>query len=228
MCEIFVIYFTFHTITVTVLKHKGDFMLNYIWSGLVVISIVCAALLGNTNELSTALLESGASSIELLLTMAGIMCLWSGIMKIAEESGFTSVIAKLFAPLLRPLFPDLSKDSPAFRSITMNISANILGLGNAATPFGLKAMEQLHTLNDRSDTASNEMVVFVVMNTASLQLLPTTVATLRQSYGSAAPFEIIVPVWISSACALFVALSIACTLNMKKQPVGCTVRAGKQ
>lgn len=220
MCENFVIKFlAFCTIAKTTVIHKGDFMLNYIWSGLVVISIACAALLGNTNELSTALLESGASSIELLLTMAGIMCLWSGIMKIAEESGFTAVIAKLFSPLLLPLFPNLSKDSPAFRSITMNISANILGLGNAATPFGLKAMEQLHTLNDRSDTASNEMVIFVVMNTASLQLLPTTIATLRQSYGSTAPFEIIVPVWISSACALTVALIIACTLNMKKQAV---------
>ena len=124
--------------------------------------------------------------------------------------------AKIFAPLLRPLFPRLDKKSDAFQSITMNISANLLGLGNAATPFGLKAMEQLHTLNDRRDIASNEMVVFVVMNTASLQLLPTTLAALRQSYGSSAPFEIIVPVWISSACALTVALLIACTLNIRQ------------
>lgn len=192
-------------------------MLNYIWSGLIIASIICSVFLGNTEELSTALLNSGASSIELIMKMAGIMCLWSGIMKIAEKSGFTSLIAKLFSPLLRPLFPRLDKNSPAFRSITMNISANLLGLGNAATPFGLKAMEQLHTLNNRSDTASNEMVIFVVMNTASLQLLPTTIATLRQAYGSTAPFDIIVPVWISSACALAVALIISCTLNMKKQ-----------
>lgn len=192
-------------------------MLNYIWSGLIVLSILCASLLGNTNELSTALLNSGESSIALLLKMAGIMCLWSGIMKIAEESGFTAVIAKIFSPLLRPLFPHLKKDSTAFKSITMNISANILGLGNAATPFGLKAMNELHTLNDRKDTASNEMILFVVMNTASLQILPTTVATLRQSYGSTAPFDIIVPVWISSACALTVALTIACIFNTKKR-----------
>jgi spore maturation protein A len=188
-------------------------MLNYIWSGLVIISVVCAAVFGNTQELSTALLNSGASSIELLLKMAGIMCLWSGIMKIAEESGFTSVIAKAFSPLLKPLFPHLDKNSEAFRNITMNISANLLGLGNAATPFGLKAMENLHTLNNKADTASDEMVIFVVMNTASLQLLPTTIATLRQTYGSTAPFEIIVPVWISSACALAVALILACTFN---------------
>lgn len=192
-------------------------MLNYIWSGIVIISIICSVILGNTQNLSKALIDSGASSIELILTMAGIMCLWSGIMKIAVESGFTNLIAKLFAPILRPLFPKLGKDSEAFQSITMNISANLLGLGNAATPFGLKAMEQLHTLNNKSDTASNEMVIFVVMNTASLQLLPTTLATLRQSYGSTAPFEIIVPVWISSVCSLAVALILACTLNMKRK-----------
>lgn len=192
-------------------------MLNYIWSGIVIISIICSVILGNTQNLSKALIDSGASSIELILTMAGIMCLWSGIMKIAVESGFTNLIAKLFAPILRPLFPKLDKDSEAFQSITMNISANLLGLGNAATPFGLKAMEQLHTLNNKSDTASNEMVIFVVMNTASLQLLPTTLATLRQSYGSTAPFEIIVPVWISSVCSLAVALILACTLNMKRK-----------
>ena len=190
---------------------KGVKMLNYIWSGLIAVSVLCALFMGNTADISNALIESGASSIQLILTMAGIICLWSGIMKIAVD-----IFAKIFAPLLRPLFPRLDKKSDAFQSITMNISANLLGLGNAATPFGLKAMEQLHTLNDRRDIASNEMVVFVVMNTASLQLLPTTLAALRQSYGSSAPFEIIVPVWISSACALTVALLIACTLNIRQ------------
>ena len=182
-------------------------MLNYIWSGLIAVSVLCALFMGNTADISNALIESGASSIQLILTMAGIICLWSGIMKIAVESGLTNIFAKIFAPLLRPLFPRLDKKSDAFQSITMNISANLLGL---------KAMEQLHTLNDRRDIASNEMVVFVVMNTASLQLLPTTLAALRQSYGSSAPFEIIVPVWISSACALTVALLIACTLNIRQ------------
>jgi len=192
-------------------------MLNYVWSGLVIISIICSVFLGNTEDLSKSLVDSGASSIELIITMAGIICLWTGIMKIAVESGLTSVFAKVFSPLLRPLFPNLDKDSDAFKSISMNISANLLGLGNAATPFGLKAMEQLHTLNNKSDTASNEMVIFVVMNTASLQLLPTTLASLRQSYGSSAPFEIIVPVWISSACALATALICACMLNCVKR-----------
>lgn len=188
-------------------------MLNYIWSGLVIISVLCSIFLGNTETLSKALVDSGAQSIQLIITLAGIICLWTGIMKIACESGLTAIIAKIFSPLLCRLFPKLDKNSDAFQSISMNISANLLGLGNAATPFGLKAMEQLHTLNNKSDTASNEMIVFVVMNTASLQLIPTTLASLRRAYGSASPFEIIIPVWISSACALTAALICACCLN---------------
>lgn len=192
-------------------------MLNYVWSGLVIVSILCSVFFGNTENLSKALVDSGASSIQLIMTMAGIICIWTGIMKIAVESGLTSIFARVFSPLLRPLFPSLDKNSDAFKSISMNISANLLGLGNAATPFGLKAMEQLQTLNNHGDTASNEMIIFVVMNTASLQLLPTTLASLRQAYGSNAPFEIIVPVWISSACALAAALICAYTLNSVKR-----------
>ena len=188
-------------------------MLNYIWSALVVLSVICAAVLGNTAELSAAVTESAASAIELLLTLAGVLSLWSGIMKIAEESGFTRLVAKLFSPALGLLFPNLNRDSEAFRCITMNISANLLGLGNTATPFGLRAMKELHRLNRFGDTASDEMIVFVVMNTASLQLLPTMLGSLRQSYGSREPFAITVPVWISSACALSVALIIAVGLN---------------
>lgn len=192
-------------------------MLNYVWGFLIISSVVSAVVLGNTDELSNALMNSGKSSIELLLTMAGIICLWSGIMKIAEQSGFTEQISKIFAPILKPLFPKLDKKGSAFKNITMNISANLLGLGNAATPFGLKAMSDLHKINGEKNIASNEMVIFVVMNTASLQILPTTLAVLRQSYGSNAPFEVIKAIWISSATALAVGLIIACTLNIKKE-----------
>ncbi len=188
-------------------------LLNYIWSFLILISVICSVVLGNTQNLSNAFVDSAADAIQLLLTLAGIICLWSGLMKIAERSGLNALAARLFSPLLRPLFPKLNKDSAAFEAISMNISANLLGLGNTATPLGLKAMKELHTLNGRSDRASDEMVVFVVMNTASLQLMPTTLGVLRSSYGSAAPFEILVPVWISSACALTVALVIAKTGN---------------
>lgn len=196
-------------------------MLNYIWSFLVVFSVGCAALLGNTEALSKAFVDSAADAVQLLLTLAGVICLWSGLMKIAERSGLTNLAARLFAPLLSRLFPHLDKDGAAFEAITMNITANLLGLGNTATPPGLKAMRELHALNGKSDTASDEMVLFVVMNTASLQLLPATLGALRQSTGSAAPFEILVPVWISSACALAVGLSLALAGNRLKRRSLC-------
>lgn len=188
-------------------------MLNYVWSALVVIGVLCAAVFGKTGELSQAVIDSGTAAVELLLTMAGVMSLWSGLMNIARESGFTRLLARCFAPLLRRLYPDLEPDSEVFGAITMNLSANLLGLGNTATPFGLKAMRGLHELSGGSDVASDDMIVLVVMNTASLQLLPAMLGTLRQSKGSCAPFEILVPVWISSACALAVALTIAVSLN---------------
>lgn len=188
-------------------------MLNYIWSAIVIISIICSVACGNTHNLSSAVIDSGASAIELLMTMAGVMCIWSGIMKIAEQSGFSKIIAKMFSPLLRLLFPNLDPEGETFGSITMNISANLLGLGNTATPFGIKAMQGLNRINGESKTASDEMIVFVVMNTASLQLLPTMLGTLRQSYGSKAPFEIMTCVWISSACALAAALVLAVGIN---------------
>lgn len=195
-------------------------MLNYIWSFIIICSIFCSVVLGNTHSLSEAVINSTASATELLMTIAGTMCLWSGLMKIAEKSGLTAIFAKLFSPLLGRLFPRLDKNSAAFESISMNISANLLGLGNTATPFGLKAMEELHRLDGKGDEATDEMVIFVVMNTASLQLIPTMLASLRSNYGSAAPFEIIVPVWLSSACALMVALTLACggnTLRKRKR-----------
>ena len=149
------------------------------------LSVVCSIFLGKGENLSAAIVDSGAQTVQLLLTLAGVITLWSGIMKIAEESGLTAIFAKIFSPLLRPLFPNLDKESDAFGSITMNITANLLGLGNTATPLGLKAMHELNELNGSSDTASDEMIVFVVMNTASLQLLPTMLGSLRQTYGMA-------------------------------------------
>ena len=187
-------------------------MLNIIWSFIVVAAVVCAVFLGNTEAVSRAFADSAADAVSLLLQLAGIISLWSGLMKIAERSGLTALPARFFAPLLHRLFPRLDRDSASMEAITMNISANLLGLGNTATPPGLKAMKALHALHG-GDEASDEMVLFVVMNTASLQLLPTTLGALRQSYGSTAPFEILVPVWISSAGALAVALTIAVTGN---------------
>lgn len=194
-------------------------MLNYVWSIMVVLSVILAICFGNSAHLSAAMVDSAAEAVQLLLTLAGVITLWSGLMKIAEESGLTRIFSRLFAPLLKPLFPQLDKDSEAFGCITMNITANLLGLGNTATPLGLRAMRELHELNGKSDTASDEMIIFVVMNTASLQLMPTMLGSLRQSYGSNAPFEILVPVWLSSACALTVALLLAVSLNHRHSRV---------
>lgn len=187
--------------------------MNILWSFFVVFSTVCAVFFGNTDNLSAAFADSAADAVQLMLTLAGVICLWSGLMKVAERSGLNALVARLFAPLLKKLFPRLTRDSEAFEAISMNISANLLGLGNTATPLGLRAMKELHRLDGESGTASDEMVIFVVMNTASLQLFPTTLGMLRANYGSKAPFEVLVPIWLSSACALTVALIIALTGN---------------
>lgn len=191
-------------------------MLSYIWGFIVIISLICAVFTGNLSNLSQGVMNGASEAVTLIITMAGIMCLWSGVMEIGERCGFTSFVAKLLSPLLSKLFKKLDKKSEAYKSICMNISANLLGLGNAATPFGLSAMKELDTINSRNKVASNEMVVFVVMNTASLQILPTMVGTLRQSYGSQTPFDILPAVWVSSVVALTVALILAIAFNGRK------------
>ena len=188
-------------------------MINYLWGIMIVFSIICSIITGNTQELSSGLMNGAEKAVNLLITLFGVMVFWSGIMKVAEKSGLTSLLVKLLSPMLKKLFPDLDKESVAFQSICMNISANLMGVGNAATPFGLKAMKEMQRKNLRKDTATDSMVVFVVMNTASMQLIPATLGYLRQSYGSTAPFSIIPCVIISSAVALAVALVLATTFN---------------
>ena len=141
--------------------------------------------------------------------MAGALALWSGIMEIADRGGFTKILSKILSPVLGKLFKNVDKNSKTLNYICMNVSANLLGIGNAATPFGISAVKEMKKLNPESEKATDDMITFVVMNTASIQIMPTMVGTLRQSYGSSAPFSILPCVWISSACALFVGLSIA-------------------
>ncbi len=184
-------------------------MLNYIFGAIILISVLCGIFTGNGVKLADGIIEGAKDSIELLTTMAGMLLLWSGIMEIAAQGGFTKVIGRALSPVLRRLFKNAPKNSKALNYISMNVSANLLGLGNAATPFGLSAMKELHRLNNESERVSDDMVVFVLMNTASIQLMPTMVGTLRQSYGSKAPFDILPAVWISSACALAVGLILA-------------------
>lgn len=190
-------------------------MMNYIFAGMIIISLICAVFTGNTNALSTAVINGAGESINLLVTMAGALALWSGVMEIADKGGFTKALSAVLSPVLRPLFKNVNKNSRAMKYISMNVSANLLGLGNAATPFGISAVKELKKINPESNKATGDMIVFVVMNTASLQIMPTMVGTLRQSYGSVKPFSILPCVWISSICALAVGLSIAKLLNGK-------------
>ncbi len=154
-------------------------MLNYIWFGMMAIALIAGAINGTIDAVTEAAIHMSKVAVELAIGLIGIMALWLGIMKIAEESGLMKIIAKVVRPITVRLFPDVPEDHPAMGSIVLNMSANILGLGNAATPFGLKAMEELQELNPNKDTASNAMVMFLAINTSSVQLiLPATVVGL--------------------------------------------------
>lgn len=181
-------------------------MLNRLWPVLLLIAVIAGALNGRLAEVTAAILQSGKEAITLGMTLGGAMCVWNGLMAIAEDAGITRGIARLLRPLLRFLFPRLSPNSEAARAISLNLTANLLGLGNAATPLGLRAMEALRDTMPDKHTASNEMVTFVVMNTASLQLFPTTVIALRQATGSASPMKILPAVWAASTATLLIAL----------------------
>ena len=182
-------------------------MLNILWGIFIIISFVASLITGNAAELSTGIIDGASESVSLIITMGAMICLWSGIMEIAQKSGFTNLLAYCLSPVISRLFPEYKNDKSITGAISMNITANLLGLGNAATPFGLEAIKLMHKHDKISDTASKSMATFVVLNTASIQLLPTTVAALRRAAGSADPMDILPFVWISSACALFVGLT---------------------
>lgn len=182
--------------------------MSYVFGIMFAASLVFSLISGDVGALSEGIMESASGAVELLLSITGMLCMWSGFMRIAKDCGLIDNLSRLFAPALRRLYPDVDENSDAFRYISMNISANLLGLGNAATPLGLNAMKELKKIKN-SDTASDSMLTFVVMNTASIQLLPTTVAALRRSFGSAHPFDILPCVWVTSALALTVGLGSA-------------------
>jgi len=154
-------------------------MLNYIWFGMIFISVMVGSITGNINAVADAAISMAKTAVEIAISLIGIMALWLGTMKIAEESGLISIIARALRPITVRLFPDVPKDHPAIGSIVLNMAANILGLGNAATPLGLKAMEELQELNPKKDTATNAMCTFLAINTSSVQIiLPATVVAL--------------------------------------------------
>lgn len=185
-------------------------MLNWIWAGMILISVVCAACTGRMEELSAAVLEGAGSAVELCLATLGMLCFWTGLLQAAERGGLTRLLARAFTPLLKRLFPHLQRTSPALGAICMNLTANLLGLGNAATPLGLAAMQALKKESRApAGTADNAMVLFVVLNTASLQIVPTFLGTMRAKYGAAQPFDILPAVWLTSAAGLAAAVCAA-------------------
>lgn len=184
-------------------------MLTFIFSMLIIISVAAGLATGNVRELTEAVLNEPVNAVELCIYLCGGMCFWGGLMRVAEKSGLTEGLAKLFALILGGLFKDLDKQGRAFKAICMNITANLLGLGNAATPFGIEAMKALAEEEGAGDTATPSMIIFTVINTASLTLIPSTALSLRMKYGSADPLEIIPAVWITSAAALAVSVTAA-------------------
>lgn len=182
-------------------------MLNKIWGGMMVVAILSAVATGKIGELGSSVLTGAQDAVTMTISLAGIMCFWTGIMKIAENTGVTSFIAKLLSPVIQFLFPGIC-DKEAKNAIVMNMTANMLGMSNAATPLGLKAMEKLNKYSD-SKNATDHMCMFAVINTASIQLIPSTLIALRQGAGARYPAEIIPAVWICSVCAITVGVFAA-------------------
>ena len=184
--------------------------MDVVLTGFALLSVLFALIFGKMDVLSAAVMESGTEAVDLCLTLCGAMMLWGGIMEVAKKSGLTTKAARLFCPILRHLFPDVAPHSEAMEAISLNVTANLFGLGNAATPLGIAAMKKLQS-NPANTTATSSMVRFVMLNTASIQLLPTTVAILRQSAGSNHPLEILPAVWLSSIGSVVIGF-LACML----------------
>lgn len=190
-------------------------MLNIIWPIFIIISYIYAIFSGNVEKINNSVFDSAKNAVELTITFFGTVCLWNGIMQIAKETTLMEKITKILQPIMKFLFPEVKKDSTANQEMSMNIVANILGLGNAATPLGLKAMKTLQKDNNKKDTLSDTMMMFIILNTASLQIIPTTVIAIRSSLGAKEPTEIIVPVWVATVSAAIAGV-IAAKILIKK------------
>lgn len=182
-------------------------MLNILWPLFILISFIYAFLNGSIDKVNQSIFDSAKSAVELTITFCGTICLWNGIMKIAQKTSFVTKMTKLLKPIVNFLFPEIKNNEKAKEEISMNMVANILGLGNAATPMGLKAMNTLQKENRKKDTITNSMAMLIVINTASLQLIPTTVIAIRTSLNSVEPTRIILPVWGATIATFMVAVT---------------------
>ena len=188
--------------------------MGLVWTLMVTAALVCGAVRGMLPAVTAAAMKGASAAVELTLSMAGALCLWSGVMTVMERGGLTRGLARLFRPLLRRILPRASRDADTLAAVSANVSANLLGLGNAATPLGIQAACRM--ARGCGGTASDELCLLVVLNTASIQLLPTTVASVRAAYGSAAPFDILPAVWVSSIASVTVGLLTARLLSRRR------------
>lgn len=192
-------------------------MLNYVWLGLMVIALIVGALNGRLPEVTNAAFDYARISVDIAIGLIGIMALWLGIMKIAQEAGIIKILARMIKPISKRLFPEVPSDHPAVGAMVLNIAANWLGLSNAATPLGLKAMEELQKLNPHKDTATNAMATFLALNTGSITLIPATIIGVRVTLGSSNPTEIIgTTIFASTFATIF---AVTATKLFQKLPI---------
>ena len=181
--------------------------MGWIWTGLLILSVLYGCCTANTGELSAALMEGAGSGVTLAISLTGPICLWSGVTRMMDAAGWSGKLARISAPLLNRLFPRAWKDPETRNALCGNFSANLLGLGNAATPLGIRAACRM--ASGQNGQADDELCRLIVMNTASIQLIPATVAAVRSSLGAASPFDILPAVWITSLCSVAAGLLAA-------------------
>lgn len=190
-------------------------MLNKIWPFFIIISFIFAVITGNIECFNNSIFSSSNQAVELTIKLFGTMCLWNGLMRIVQETSLINKLSTMITPLMKVLFPNMKKEDKEYKEITVNIIANLLGIGNAATPLGIKAMQTMQEKNPDKERITDSMAIFIVLNTASLQLIPTTVIAVRASLGSTNAVQIILPVWISTIVADIAGI-VASKVLMKK------------
>ena len=183
-------------------------VMSWVFTGILLLSLICATMLGNGSALAAAIPTGAQAGVTLAISIAGSICLWSGVGHLMEKNGMTGILAKILSPVLLRLFPTTKKDALARQYLSGNICANILGLGNAATPMGIQAAKRLKS-PDAPGIATDELCRLIVLNTASIQLIPSNVAAVRAGLGAAAPFDILPAVWMTSLCSASLGLLAA-------------------
>lgn len=191
-------------------------MLGKCFGVICIVSVLFAAVTGNLSHLSNAVIDGAARAVEVTMSLLGIMCLWCGVMRVLSDAGLIRKLSKLLSPVIRLAFPESSRTGIAIEEITASVSANILGVGNAATPLAIKAMEKMESVNPTPDVASDDMITLAVLGCSSIDIMPTTLIAIRRASESPEPYKIIVPIWICSVLCAFLSVFLSRTLSLFK------------